>query len=63
MDFYHALGKMADGKVMMCLWSGAMLGIHDGVLQGYDATGWTPLVKGELLEEEEMESMWLEVDE
>lgn len=62
-DFYHALGKMAEGKVMMCLWSEGLLRIRDGVLQGCDATGWSPLVKGELLEAEEMESMWMEVDE
>lgn len=62
-DFYHALGKMAEGKVMQCLWSRDLFRIHDGVLQGCDADGWISLVKGELLEEEEMESMWMEEEE
>ena len=61
-DFYHAIGKMAEGKVMQCLWSGDMFRIADGALQMCDATGWATLVKGELLEAEEVESMWMEVE-
>ena len=63
MDFAHAMGMMAQGKVMRCLWSENQLRIRDGVLQGLYAGGWAALSKGELLEEDEMESMWMEVDE
>ena len=62
-DFAHAMGMMAQGKVMRCLWSENQLRIRDGVLQGLYAGGWAALSKGELLEEDEMESMWMEVDE
>lgn len=62
-DFYHAIGKMSEGKIMRCLWSGLMFGIRDGAMQGYNANGWFALTQGELLEEEEMESKWIEVDE
>lgn len=62
-DFAHALGRMAEGKVMMCLWSENQLRIRDGVLQGLYAGDWAPLTRGELLEENEMESMWMEVEE
>ena len=37
--------------------------IHDGVLQGCEADGWISMVKGELLEADEMRSMWMEVEE
>ena len=62
-DFYHALGKMAEGKVMQCLWSRDLYRIYDGVLQGCEADGWISMVKGELLEADEMKSMWMEVEE
>ena len=62
-DFYHALGRMAEGKVMKCLGSEQLFRIHDGVLQEYNGDDWGALVKGELLDEEEMMSMWMEVDE
>ena len=62
-DFAHAMGMMAQGKVMRCLWSENQLRIRDGVLQGLYAGDWAALSKGELLEEDEMESMWMEVDE
>ena len=61
-DFAHALGMMAQGKVMRCLWSGGLFRIHDGALQG-DADGWATIDRGELLEVDEMESMWMEVEE
>ncbi len=61
-DFYHALGKMAEGKVMQCLGSEQQFRIHDGVLQEYNGDDWGALVKGELLDEEEMMSMWMEVE-
>ena len=62
-DFYHALGKMAEGKVMKSLWSKIMFRIHDGALQVSDVDGWGALAMGELLVTDEMESMWMEVDE
>ena len=61
-DFYHALGMMAEGKVMKCLGSEQQFRIHDGVLQEYNGDDWGALVKGELLDEEEMMSMWMEVE-
>ena len=63
MDFAHALGMMAQGKVMKCLWSEELFRISDGALQTCDAEGWLPLAMGELLETDEMESMWIEVEE
>ena len=60
-DFYHALGKMAEGKVMKSLWSKIMFRIHDGALQIYD-DGWATIAQGELLDEEEMQYMWMEVE-
>lgn len=62
-DFAHALGMMAQGKVMRCLWSEGLFRIHDGALQVQDADGWLPMAKGEMLQEEEMESMWMEAME
>lgn len=62
-DFAHALGRMAQGKVMRCLWSGELFRIAEGTLQTCNDDNWQSIVKGELLEEDEMESMWMEVDE
>ena len=62
-DFAHALGMMAQGKVMKCMWSEGMFRIHDGALQVSDVDGWGALAMGEMLEKEEMESMWIEVEE
>ena len=62
-DFYHAIGRMAEGKVMKCLGSEQLFRIHDEVLQEYNGDDWGALVKGELLDEEEMMSMWMEVEE
>lgn len=63
MDFAHALGRMAQGKVMRCLWSGELFRIAEGTLQTCNDDNWQSIVKGELLEDDEMESMWVEVDE
>ena len=62
-DFAHALGMMAQGKVMKCILSDELFRIADGALQTCDAEGWLPLSKGELLAEDEMESLWMEVEE
>ena len=62
-DFAHALGMMAQGKVMKCILSDELFRIADGALQTCDAEGWLPIIKGELLSEDEMESMWMEVEE
>ena len=62
-DFAHALGMMAQGKVMKCLLSDELFRIADGALQTCDAEGWLPIIKGELLSEDEMESLWIEVEE
>lgn len=62
-DFAHALGRMAQGKVMRCLWSGELFRIAEGTLQTCNDDNWQSIVKGELLEDDEMESMWMEVDE
>lgn len=61
-DFAHALGMMAQGKVMRCLWSDQPFKIADGALQSFYNDKWKPLYAGELMEEEEMESMWMEVE-
>ncbi len=62
-DFAHALGMMAQGKVMKCILSDELFRIADGALQTCDDEGWLPIIKGELLSEDEMESMWMEVEE
>lgn len=62
-DFAHALGRMAQGKVMRCLWSGELFRIAEGALQTCNDDNWQSIVKGELLEDDEMESMWMEVEE
>lgn len=62
-DFAHALGRMAQGKVMRCLWSGELFRIAEGTLQTCNDDNWQSIVKGELLEDDEMESMWMEVEE
>lgn len=62
-DFAHAMGMMAQGKVMKCMWSEGMFRIYDGALQVNDVDGWGTLAIGEMLEKEEMESMWIEVEE
>ena len=61
-DFAHALGRMAQGKVMICLWSGELFRIAEGTLQTCNDDNWQSIVKGELLEDDEMESMWMEVE-
>ena len=61
-DFAHALGRMAQGKVMRCLWSGELFRIAEGTLQTCNDDNWQSIVKGELLEDDEMESMWMEVE-
>ena len=61
-DFAHALGRMAQGKVMRCLWSGELFRIAEGALQTCNDDNWLSIVKGELLEDDEMESMWMEVE-
>ena len=61
-DFAHALGMMAQGKVMRCLWSGELFRIAEGALQTCNDDNWQSIVKGELLEDDEMESMWMEVE-
>jgi hypothetical protein len=62
-DFAHALGRMAQGKVMRCLWSGELFRIAEGTLQTCNDDNWQSIVKGELLEEDEMESMWMEAEQ
>lgn len=62
-DFAHALGRMAQGKVMRCLLSDELFRIADGALQSFYRDEWTALDRGEMFEEDEMESMWMEVDE
>lgn len=61
-DFAHALGMMAEGKVMRCLWSNECYRIFDGALQSFYRKEWTTVEQGETLEENEMESMWVEVE-
>ena len=61
-DFAHALGMMAQGKVMKCMWSGQLFRIADGALQAY-YNGWGAITRNELLEVDEMENMWMEVEE
>lgn len=62
-DFAHALGMMAQGKTMRCLLSDELFRIADGALQSFYGDEWTALDRGELLEDDEMESMWMEVEE
>ena len=62
-DFAHALGRMAQGKVMRCMWSGELFRIAEGALQTCSDDNWQSIVKGELLEDDEMESLWMEVEE
>ena len=62
-DFAHALGMMAQGKVMKCLWSDECFRIADGALQSFYRDKWTTVDHGEMFEEDEMESMWMEVSE
>lgn len=61
-DFAHALGMMAQGKTMRCLWSDELFRIADGALQSFYRDEWTALDRGEMFEEDEMESMWMEVE-
>ena len=61
-DFAHALGMMAQGKVMRCLLSDELFRIADGALQSFYRDEWTALDRGEMFEEDEMESMWMEVE-
>ena len=62
-DFAHALGMMAQGKVMKCLWSDGRFRIFEGALQSFYNDKWTTVEQGELLEDDEMESMWVEVEQ
>ena len=62
-DFAHALGMMAQGKVMKCLWSDDLFRISDGALQSYFRDKWSAPDRCEMFEEDEMESMWMEVEE
>ena len=62
-DFAHALGMMAQGKVMKCLLSDELFRIADGALQSFYRDEWSALDRGEMFEEDEMESMWMEVEE
>ena len=62
-DFAHALGMMAQGKTMRCLLSDELFRIADGALQSFYGDEWTALDRGEMFEEDEMESMWMEVEE
>lgn len=61
-DFAHALGMMAQGKVMRCLWSDDLFRISDGALQSYFRDKWSAPDRCEMFEEDEMESMWMEVE-
>ena len=61
-DFAHALGRMAQGKVMKCLLSDELFRIADGALQSFYRDEWSALDRGEMFEEDEMESMWMEVE-
>ena len=63
MDFAHALGMMAQGKVMKCLWSDDLFRISDGALQSYFRDKWSAPDRCEMFEEDEMESMWMEVEQ
>lgn len=62
-DFAHALGMMAQGKVMKCLWSDDLFRISDGALQSYFRDKWSAPDRCEMFEEDEMESMWMEAEE
>lgn len=61
-SFGRAIGMMAEGKVMRCLETGIISRIHDGELQFNHGDEWIGLHQGEQLEEEEMESFWMEVE-
>ena len=61
-DFAHALGMMAQGKTMRCLWSDDLFRISDGALQSYFRDKWSAPDRCEMFEEDEMESMWMEVE-
>ena len=62
-DFAHALGMMAQGKTMRCLWSGELFRIAEGALQSFYNDKWTTVEQGEMFDEGEMEGMWMEVSE
>lgn len=62
-DFAHAMGMIAGGKVMRCLWSEELYRIRDGALQMFYPEGWAAITKNALLDEGEMESLWMEVEE
>ena len=61
-DFAHALGMMAQGKVMKCLLSDELFRIADGALQSFYRDEWSALDRGEMFDEGEMEGMWMEVE-
>ena len=62
-DFGRAMGMMAEGKVMKCLWSGIVYRIDGGVLEVYDDGEWWGKIRREGFGEEEMRGMWEEVVE
>lgn len=67
MDFAHALGQMAMGKVMGNLCTDMHYRIADGVFQNKwvsrpDAK-WEPLTGDECLEEDEMMGLWYIVED
>ena len=63
MDFAHALGMMAQGKTMRCLWSDELFRIAEGALQSFHNDKWTTVEQGEMFDEGEMEGMWMEAEE
>lgn len=62
MDFAHALGQMAKGKIMGNTCKDMQYRIADGVFQfkwlGATVPEWEPLTGDECLEEDEMMAMW-----
>lgn len=62
-DFAHAMGMMAEGKVMKCLWSELEYRINNGVLEAYYDNEWWGKIRREGFGDEEMKSMWEEVVE
>ena len=59
----RAMGMMAEGKVMKCLWSEVMYRINNGILEAYyDNDRWGE-IRREGFGDEEMKSMWEEEEE
>ena len=61
-DFGRAMGMMSEGKVMKCLWSELKYRINNGVLEVYYDNDWWGEIWGEGYGDEEMKSMWEEVE-